>query len=406
MTKTIISARTLDVGYGNKAVISNVNLEAVKGQVICLLGPNGAGKSTILRTLAGLLAPMGGVVEIDGINLKKAKKKEIACKLSLVLTEAVSPALTTVYALISMGRTPYTDFLGRLSERDKRIVDESLETVGAIHLRDRFFSELSDGEKQKVMIARALVQEPKLMILDEPTSHLDIKHKIEVIRILQKLANDRGITCILSLHDIDLALKGCQTVMLVNEGEIVAQGAPEEIVHSGLIQELYGIRGAEYHELTGSVELKGKDANEVFVTGGDSSGVNLYRALSRKGFGLTAGILHRNDTDYKIALSICSRVVSEQPFECIGDRSMSAAKLLIAQARCVIDSGFLVGRGNLGNIELIKKALAEGKRVLSMRPMGACRDKYGELAHKITCFHSVTELSDAVGKMKGSKDEA
>ena len=275
----IIQAQNLDVGYGKNAVISDVNIDAMKGQVICLLGPNGAGKSTILRTLSGLLAPVKGAVRVEGIEIKKMKTKEIAQKISLVLTDSVAPSLTTVYELISMGRTPYTNFLGRLSDEDKKIIDESLEIVGASFLKERFYEQLSDGEKQKVMIARALVQEPELIILDEPTSHLDIKHKVEVIKVLQKLSNERGITCILSLHDIDLALKGCQIVCLVNNGRVLAQGIPEDIIYDGVIKELYEIKGAEYNELYGSVELKGLSSNDVFVTGGGASGTNLYRAL-------------------------------------------------------------------------------------------------------------------------------
>ena len=149
----IIQAQNLDVGYGKNAVISDVNIDAMKGQVICLLGPNGAGKSTILRTLSGLLAPVKGAVRVEGIEIKKMKTKEIAQKISLVLTDSVAPSLTTVYELISMGRTPYTNFLGRLSDEDKKIIDESLEIVGASFLKERFYEQLSDGEKQKVMIA-------------------------------------------------------------------------------------------------------------------------------------------------------------------------------------------------------------------------------------------------------------
>lgn len=273
--KSIIKSEGLAVGYQKKAVISDISIEAIKGQVICLLGPNGAGKSTILRTLSGLLAPVKGAVFVEGTDIKKMKQKEIAKKLSLVLTDQVAPSMLTVYEMIAMGRTPYTNFFGHLSDEDRRVIAQSLEIVGAGPLKDRFYSQLSDGEKQKVMIARAIVQEPELIILDEPTSHLDIKHKVEVVRVLQKLSNEKGISCILSLHDIDLALKGCQTVFLVRKGQILAQGAPEEIIHDGMIKELYGIEGAEYNELYGSVELKGPAGNDIFVTGGNASGTNL-----------------------------------------------------------------------------------------------------------------------------------
>lgn len=364
---TIIAASQLTVGYDKKSVISGINIDALKGQVICLLGPNGAGKTTILRTLSGLLAPVEGTVFVDGVDIGKIKKKEIAKKMSLVLTEQNAPILTTVYRLISIGRTPYTDFMGRLSEEDKEVIEEALEVTGTVHLRDRYISELSDGEKQKVMIARALVQEPELIILDEPTSHLDIKHKIEVIHLLQKLSNEKKITCILSLHDIDLALKGCQTVMLVHNGMVVAQGSPEEVVKSGVIGELYDIRGAQYNELLGAVELKGRDCNDIFVIGGNGAGICVYRALSRLGLGITAGVLHQNDTEFEIAKAICSQVASENPFEVIGEKSLAQAKQLMLEAKLIIDSGFYIGSGNRRNLELLHSAVQEKKKILSLR---------------------------------------
>lgn len=397
--KNIIRTENLDVGYDKKTVIEQVDIQAVKGQVICLLGPNGAGKSTILRTLSGLLAPVHGGVYLDGTDIRKIKKKEMAKKLSLVLTESVAPSLTTVYELVSMGRAPYTNFMGRLSDEDRTIIREALETVGAETLSERYYSELSDGEKQKVMIARALVQEPELIILDEPTSHLDIRHKVEVIRVLQKLSNEKGITCILSLHDIDLALKGCQTVLLVNNGKVVASGSPEEVVHSGMIQQLYGIQGAEYNELLGAVELKGSQKNDVFVTGGNYSGINIYRALARKGLGITAGVLHKNDADCTVAESICQRVVCEEPFEKISSRRLEEAYRLASKAFAVVDSGFLVGSGNMGNLELIKKAAENAKYVISMRNTEEGKQLYGALSQKI---HYVSDIAQLYGELQAA----
>lgn len=390
--ETILKADHLNVGYHKKSVISNIDLNAVRGQVVCLLGPNGAGKSTILRTLSGLLAPISGTVEISGESLAKIKQKALSRKLSLVLTEQVSPAMTTVHALVAMGRTPYTDFIGRLSDEDHKVIDEALVTVGAGNLRERFFSELSDGEKQKVMIARALVQEPELMILDEPTSHLDIRHKIEVIRILQRLSNEKNITCILSLHDIDLAIKGCQTVVLVNDGKIVDFGTPEEIVKNGVIGQLYHIGGAEYNELTGSVELKGADRNDVFVVAGNGSGIPVYRALARNGYGITGGVLHENDRDYDAACRICSRTVSEQPFEAIGEERLKEAERLAMSAPITVDSGFSVGSGNRGNIALLKSLLLNQKKVYSLRSREESRKLFGESADRIVYAENTVDL--------------
>jgi iron complex transport system ATP-binding protein len=401
---TIMSAKGLDVGYENKTVISDINIEAIKGQIICLLGPNGAGKSTILRTLSGLLSPVKGFVEIDGANISRIKQKNIAKKLSLVLTDNVSPSLTTVNEIVAMGRIPYTGFMGKLTENDWNIVKESLEMVGAYYLRERYYSQLSDGEKQKVMIARALVQEPELMILDEPTSHLDIKHKIEIIRVLQRLANEKQITCILSLHDIDIALKGCQTVLLVNNGVIVAQGAPEDIVKNGCIQKLYGISGAKYNELLGSVEFVGNSIADIFVTGGNSTGINIYRALSRNGYGINAGVLHENDTDFQVAKIICSEVVTEIPFEPISNEKVQKAMQFIKYSKCVIDTGFPIGSGNKGNVKILNYALTINKPVLSIRDKSECHKIYGENSEKVIYCDGIFSLLKCIRKILENND--
>jgi iron complex transport system ATP-binding protein len=326
----------------------------------------------------------------------RIQKKELAKKLSVVLTEQVSPEMTTVYSLVSTGRTPYTDFIGRLSDDDRKVIDEALKVTGAYELRDRFVSELSDGERQKVMIARALVQEPQLIILDEPTSHLDIRHKVEVIRILQELSEQKGITSILSLHDIDLAIKGCQTVMLVSEGKISASGSPEEIITSGVIQKLYGISGAVYNELMGSVEISGKGSNDIFCTGGNGTGVKCYRSLARNGFGITSGVIHENDRDFDAASGICGSVISEKAFEEITAENVSRAESIALAAKCVIDSGFPIGKINGGNIMLIKNLISKGKDVISLRSYDESVKIFGEYADKMQFAENTSKLCEIV----------
>ena len=388
----LLESRSLNVGYDKRTVIENVNIQALRGQVICLLGPNGAGKTTILRTLSGLLAPVEGTVEICGSPIDSLSRKELARTLSLVLTDSVAPALTTVWQLLSLGRTPYTNFLGHLTKEDRAVIEEALTAVGAEDLRHRYYSELSDGEKQKVMIARALVQEPELIILDEPTSHLDIRHKVEVIRVLQKLANEKHITCILSLHDIDLALKGCETVLLVHDGKVVAQGTPEDVVQPGLIDRLYEIHGARYNETYGSIELKGPEKSGLFLVGGCGTGVPFYRALSRKGWGLAAGVLHESDGETPIARSICRETVTEAPFEPIAEETLRRAEALMEDSSAVIDSGFPIGSGNKANLSLIQIALRLGKPVYSSRNAEELQKIYGAQAEKIRRFSTVSEL--------------
>ena len=363
----IISVKSLDVGYDKKIVVNKVSLEGLRGQMICLLGPNGSGKTTILRTLAGLLSPVNGYVEVGGSNISSLKKAEVARQLSVVLTDAVSPRFMTVYDIVAMGRSPYTNFFGRLSPSDRKIIDEALVTVGAESLRARFIQELSDGERQKVMVARALVQEPRLIILDEPTSHLDIRHKVEVIRILQKLVSEKNITVILSLHDIDLAIKGCKTVLLVKDNEIVAQGSPEEVIKDGSIGMLYNVSGAKYNELLGAIEIEGGAENDVFVVAGNGTGINLYRALSREGYGISTGVLHENDIDAHIASLICTESVIQSAFHNIGEDKITQAERLIDYASVVVDSGFPIADINGKNLDLLKYAAGKNKKIYTLR---------------------------------------
>ena len=270
--KPVIFTENLNVGYDKKVVVEQVNICANRGELICLLGPNGSGKSTILRTLTGLQPPVTGRVEINGMDIATIKKAELAKKMAIVLTEQVSLGLLTVFEIASMGRYPHTNFMGKLSKEDESIVDEALDLVDAGMLKNRYYFELSDGEKQKVMIARALVQEPELIVLDEPTSHLDVRHKVEVVSILRKLCLEKGITVVLSLHDIDIAIKGCQKILLIEKGKVKAQGTPEEIIKTGTIQNLYSIEGATYNELLGCLEFCSPVVPEVFITGGNGTG--------------------------------------------------------------------------------------------------------------------------------------
>lgn len=392
MTTPIIRAEHLDVGYGKKTIISDIDLRALKGQVVCLLGPNGAGKSTILKTLAGLLAPVSGTAKLDGENISEISQKDLSRRLSLVLTEHPTPAMTTVYTLVSMGRTPYTNFMGQLSDDDRRIIDEALQTTGITKLRDRYFCELSDGERQKALIARAIVQEPEVIILDEPTSHLDIRYKVEVIRLLQRLSNEKKITCILSLHDIDLAIKGCQTVMLVNDGKILGIGAPEEIIANGVIQNLYNISGGVYNELMGSVEIKSPCQKDAFVVAGNGTGINIYRSLARNGYGVTSGVLHENDKDSEVAVRVCGQTICEKAFEPISKEKSAEAEKLALMHRFTVDSGFPVGQINSENINLLKNIISSGKTVFSLRPVNESRELFGELDDKVIHVSDISEL--------------
>jgi iron complex transport system ATP-binding protein len=394
----VISAHGLDAGYDKKTVVSGVEINAMKGQVICLIGPNGAGKSTILRTLAGMLAPVGGTVYIGGNDIRLIKPNDLAKQMAVVLTESLNVNMTSAYEIVSMGRIPYTGFFGRLNADDHRVVRECMQIVGAEELAERDFSSLSDGEKQKILIARALAQEPELIILDEPTSHLNIKHKIEILLILNRLSAVSGVTVILALHDLDIAVKNCQFVLLIKDGKVAAQGRPEDIIGKDTIGDLYGIEGAVFNSVMGSLEICNDKAPEVFVASGAGTGAPVFRLLSRMGYGIVTGILQKNDVDCLIAESMKLMVVSEQSFEPVSEASRAAAEVCLRKAAFVVDTNFPVGTYNRCNIELLNSA--SGIRpVLSMRSQEEIERLYGR-GSKVIGVSSAGQLQECIGALK------
>jgi iron complex transport system ATP-binding protein len=341
-----------------------------------------------------MLAPIGGTVYIGREDIRLIKPNDLAQQMAVVLTEQLNVNMTSAYEIVSMGRIPYTGFFGRLNADDHRVVRECMQIVNATELAERDFSSLSDGEKQKILIARALAQQPKLIILDEPTSHLDIKHKIEILRILNRLSTVNGVTVILALHDVDIAVKNCQFVLLIKDGKVVSQGRPEDIIGEGTICDLYSIEGAVFNSVMGSLELCNEKAPEVFVASGAGTGTPVFRLLSRMGYGIATGILFKNDIDCFIAETMKLTVISEQSFEPVSEASRAAAETCLRKAAFVIDTNFPVGTYNRCNIEMLR--LASGlKPVLSMRSQEEIERLYGKES-KVIRVSSAGQLQERI----------
>ncbi len=223
MSKAILDLHDLCVGYPGPhrtrtVVSSGINLSLRCGELVCLLGPNGAGKSTLLRTIAGMQPPLQGKVLLGGRDIHSLPKLELARMLSVVLTERILVGMLTSYEVVALGRSPHTGWSGALRDEDHAIVEESIRSVEAGHLANRYVNELSDGERQKIMLARALAQEPGVMILDEITAFLDLPRRIEIMRILRDLAHKRDGGIVVSTHDLDLALATADPVWLLPKG--------------------------------------------------------------------------------------------------------------------------------------------------------------------------------------------
>ncbi|WP_138434269.1 ABC transporter ATP-binding protein [Winogradskyella algicola] len=239
---TILKAKNLSIGYKTKkgeAVISqNINFELEKGQLIGLVGANGIGKSTLLRTLIKVQPALSGTVLLNDTDLKTISSLDLAKQLSIVLTEALTSKNLSVYELIALGRHPYTNWVGSLTSKDIEIVENAFKLVNISELRNKKCYELSDGQLQKVMIARALAQDTDIIILDEPTTHLDMYHKAYILKLLQKLTKETGKTILFSSHEIDLAIQLCDT-MIVMQKENVVYDQPCNLISQGVFESLF-----------------------------------------------------------------------------------------------------------------------------------------------------------------------
>ena len=229
MEQIYVETEDLSVGYHGKVLLSDIALKVKKGEILVLIGPNGAGKSTIIKNIIREMNPIGGNIYVKGRKIGDFTSKEYAKTMSVVLTEKIKTEMMTCRDVVAMGRYPYTNYFGKLTKEDEVIVNESLEKVSAMDIADKDFSQISDGQRQRIMLARAICQKPEVIVLDEPTSFLDIRHKIELLDILQEMAVKDNVAVIVSLHEIELAAKIADYVMCVGADGNIEFGRPEKI---------------------------------------------------------------------------------------------------------------------------------------------------------------------------------
>lgn len=344
----------LSAGYGATVVLDGVEVALSPGEILTVIAPNGMGKSTLLKTLIRQLPALSGAVYLDGLSLTSYTERELAKKSAAVLTGRPEPEKMTCEEVVSAGRYPYTGRLGILSAADIQAVEEAMELVHVLPLRERDFNRLSDGQRQRVLLARAIAQNPKLLVMDEPTSFLDIRHKLEFLHLLKNLVREKQIAAVLSMHELDLAQKFSDTVLCLRDGHVDRFGTPEEIFSGGYIEQLFQVEYGSYDGRFGSLEpphISGSP--QVFVIGGGGTGIPVYRALNRKGIPFAAGVLQENDLEYPVAAALASVVVSEHAFEPVGEEAVEKAKAILLACREVICPLPGFGSDNRRNEELL-----------------------------------------------------
>jgi iron complex transport system ATP-binding protein len=291
-SERVLHTEKLTIGYKNKNIVRTVghalDLTLRPGQFVCLLGPNGAGKSTLIKTLAGIQLPLEGKVFIAQEDIYTIPKNALARKLSLVLTDVVQTGNLDVYTVLTLGRYPYANWFGTLCQADTKIIIEAARATGIEKYLDKQLDQLSDGERQKVMITRALVQDTPLIILDEPTAHLDLPSRVEVMRLLRIMARQTNKAIILSTHELDLALQAADTIWLMMPNQSLISGAPEDLIINGTFEKAFSKTGFDFCRDTGTFRVNSPVEDKIIqLTGEGYTYFWTKRALEREGYRIT-----------------------------------------------------------------------------------------------------------------------
>ena len=238
----VLRTKDLHIGYKDKAILPPINVSLDEGNLIALIGPNGAGKSTLFKTLTAHIKPISGSIELMGKELSEYSSKEKAMLIGLVLTERPDDMFLKVYDVVASGRCPYTNFFGKIEKEDENIIQESLEIVGINHLKNRYFNTLSDGEKQKVMIAKTLAQNTPIIFMDEPTAFIDYPSKIELFSLMKMLSKERNKTIIFSSHDLELLLRYTDDIWMISKGKELVSAKKDDLLESGILKEYFNLK--------------------------------------------------------------------------------------------------------------------------------------------------------------------
>jgi iron complex transport system ATP-binding protein len=287
MKNCTIKLDDLSIGYNSKhnqkVVAEHINASIYSGELTCLLGSNGIGKSTLLRTLSAFQPRLYGKIDIWGNELSAYSEKELAQIVSVVLTERTNIHNMTTYELISLGRSPYTDFWGTLNENDKKVISGVISLIKIEHLANRMVNTLSDGERQKAMIAKALVQEAPVILLDEPTAFLDFPSKVEIMQLLHRLSREVDKTIFLSTHDLELALQIADKIWLIDKNAQIHTGTPEDLALTGVLSNFFAQKGIIFDMETGLFRVQNSYSKQIKVVGHGQKFSMVRKALLRNG---------------------------------------------------------------------------------------------------------------------------
>jgi len=371
----MLEALAITAGYDDRPALRDITLTLARGQFLGLVGPNGSGKSTVIRALSRVLRPSRGQVLLDSVDIYRMTARELARRLAVVGQDNPIGFDFSVREIALMGRAPHLGRFGLERSRDYAIAEECLDLTHTRVLADRPITALSGGERQRCFIARALAQQPEVLLLDEPTAHLDISHQIEILDLARRLTAERGLATLVVLHDLNLASQYCDLLALIAEGRLLATGPPREVVTEDNIRAAYRAdvhvrlspaSDRPYVTLHSRLPVSSPPLRRtaIHIIAGAGTGVPLMRRLHRLGFPVSAGVVNVSDTDQLAAEALDLPRVEEAPFSPISEDAHRRNCAMARAADVVIITGIPFGRGNLLNLEAAVRARGVGRRVL------------------------------------------
>ena len=378
--EVLLAVDGVTFGYERQPLLYDVHVQVRKGEMVGLLGPNGSGKTTLLRLVSGVLRPQQGRILLDGRELQDWGRRGVAQRIAVVPQELHVPFAYSVEQLVNLGRTPFVNLLGSNSGQEAIVVQDAMQAADVTPLANRIFNELSGGERQRVIVAMALAQQPKLLLLDEPTSHLDIKYQIDILELVQRLNRERGVTVIAAMHDLNLAARYFPRLLLFQRG-VVADAGPAEVLEPHLLKRVYGVdvqvgilRGAQHLSVlppdSDSIddEREREGQPQVLVMAGGGSGELLMRALADVNIPFIAGALNIGDSDHTLALRLASAVITEQPYAPISPATLEQVRTSLLRMKLLLFCPMPIGPGNLSLLQEALLATHRGIKVLILAP--------------------------------------
>lgn len=421
-----IEIQDLVVGYGVTPVLRGVTLKIAGGEFVGIVGPNGSGKTTLLRTVARVLRPTSGSVTVGGREVFATDAREFARAVAVVPQDTVPAFDFTALEIVLMGRSPH---LGRFQfegATDLSIAEDAMCRTGTLEFADRQFAALSGGERQRVVIARALAQEPRVILLDEPTSHLDINYQFEILNLIRHLNKERGITVLAILHDLNLAAQYCDRLVMLGGGRIMAAGTPESVLTAENVREVYGAEvwvrrhptSGRPYVIAGIGRKVGDEERRMFerlpkvhVICGGGTGAPVFAKLLRRGCEVTAGVLSTGDADQEAAEALGIDYISAPPFTPIPDDASAQDVRMACGADFVVVSDAPYGAWNLSNLRTALRAAEQGVKLVLLRPDtirqrdftgGDALDIIETLSSRAECVSTLDELASIIEKASES----